>query len=81
MTELETLRQQIDLLDRQLALTLKQRLDLVKKIADYKKRNRLPIRNTGREQQVIDNFTDLAGPDTQPVIRAIIDTSIKIENQ
>jgi len=75
MNELEQLRCEIDRLDKQLAQNLNMRLNLVKLIGIYKRKNNINITDTKREQEIIKNFVSLAGPNTETVIQAIIKCS------
>ena len=51
------LRNKIDVIDKQIALLLKERFDIVKQIGEYKKENNLPITCKEREAEVIKNVT------------------------
>ncbi|MDR7870908.1 MAG: chorismate mutase [Tissierellaceae bacterium] len=53
MEDLKTYRDKIDAIDAQLVALFEERMDIVLKIADYKKANNLPILNEGREKEVI----------------------------
>ena len=55
MRDLTELRKEIDRIDKQLTALFEERMDTVLEIADYKATHDLPILNTGREQEVIDN--------------------------
>lgn len=79
MTELENLRQEIDRLDTQIAKNIKMRLDIAALIGKYKKENNLEITDKAREKKVIENFVNLAGKNTEQIIKAIIETSKKEE--
>lgn len=54
MNELETIRQTIDEIDRQMAALFEARMQAVGRVAFYKKENGLPILDEGRETQVIE---------------------------
>ena len=51
---LEGYRQQIDRLDDQLVELMEQRLEVARKIGQYKQEHHLPVLNTGREQAVLE---------------------------
>lgn len=53
MDELAKLREEIDDIDRQLVELFESRMDVVIKIGQYKRKNKLPILNSSREQEVI----------------------------
>ena len=50
---LEEDRKQIDEIDAQLAVLFEKRFHIVKDVIDYKIENRLPILDSGREQEII----------------------------
>lgn len=79
MTELEQLRTEIDRIDTQIAKNIKMRLDIVKLIGDYKQKNKIPVTDKDREQEVIKKFTDIAGKNMESIIKTIIEVSKKIE--
>ena len=54
MKDLETLRTEIDEIDRELVRLFEARMNVVLNVAAYKLENGLPILNAGREQQVLD---------------------------
>jgi monofunctional chorismate mutase len=53
--ELENLRLQINEIDLALAKLFAQRMDVVKKVAIYKKENNLPVFDETRENQILAN--------------------------
>lgn len=55
MSELEELRKQIDQADAEILGGFKKRLEVCRKIAEYKKENGLPVFDAEREKQVIQN--------------------------
>lgn len=54
MDTLESLRNQIDEIDKQLTELFEKRMETVIKVAEYKKKNNIPILNKGREEEVIE---------------------------
>jgi len=54
MSELDNIRNEIDEVDKDLTKLFEKRMGLVKKVADYKKKNSLPVLNSKREKEVID---------------------------
>lgn len=53
MEELEYCREEIDKIDRKLVSLFEKRMDIAKRVANYKKENNLPILNAKREKEVI----------------------------
>ena len=62
MSELELARKQIDEADRKMALIFAERMDAVRRIADYKRQRGLPVLDREREEALIKRNTD-AFPD------------------
>lgn len=54
MDTLQSLRDQIDEIDKQLTELFEKRIETVLKVAKYKKENNIPILNKGREDEVIE---------------------------
>ena len=53
MKEIDELRKEIDLIDREMASLFSKRMDLVKEIGSLKRKNNIKIRDLDREKQVI----------------------------
>lgn len=53
MNELDFYRKEIDDIDKTLVKLFEKRLDIVKKVATYKKEHDLPIFHSSREEEVI----------------------------
>lgn len=60
MNELEKLREKIDELDKIIATAYAQRLDVVRKIGEYKKVNNIAVLDSGREELVYNNVKNCA---------------------
>lgn len=60
MNELEKLREQIDELDKVIASSYAKRLEVVKKIGEYKKQNNIAVLDSNREDIVISNVSKFA---------------------
>lgn len=53
MNKLNDYREEIDIIDKGLIELFEKRLDIVLKVADHKKENKLPIYQEGREKVVL----------------------------
>ncbi|KEH98976.1 chorismate mutase [Clostridium massiliodielmoense] len=53
MDDLKKLRDDIDSIDRELIALFQKRMETVLKVAEYKKKNNIPILNANREDEVI----------------------------
>jgi len=57
---IEDVRRHIDRLDTVLITTLAERMSLIPEIAEYKKKNRIPIFDEKREQQIMKKLLRIA---------------------
>lgn len=57
--QLKELREQIDQIDRQMVELFEKRMDVVCQVAEYKRRNGLPILQTDREKVVLEKAKGL----------------------
>jgi monofunctional chorismate mutase len=55
---LNSLRREIDLIDKSILISLEKRLEVSKEVGKYKKQNNLQIRDKKREDEVIKNRTE-----------------------
>lgn len=55
MNGIESLRCEIDKIDKEMAMLFEKRMEIAIKIGEYKKKNKLEVLNTNREKQVIKN--------------------------
>ncbi|HAE88329.1 MAG TPA: chorismate mutase [Clostridiales bacterium] len=84
MSELDVLRKDIDVIDERIADLLLSRFAVVKEIGAVKKRDGLPVTNSGREEEVIAKVRsyalDAAEKDAvEKAYRAIIQASKDLE--
>ncbi len=85
MTDLEQLRQEIDSINNEIIASVSRRLDIAKKVAVYKRNNKIPILDRNREESVISFFeSGLAGhgmrKETGRILaRALIDAAVEEE--
>ena len=59
MTDLEKARVLINEVDSEMARLFEKRMDAVRSVADYKKKNGLPIDDLSREEEIIKRNADL----------------------
>ncbi len=83
--QLDELRKEIDSLDEELFRILAKRMGLVMQVAEYKKKNGIPLKQPEREKQLIEQKKMLAGElglseaFVEKICRAVIDESLRIE--
>lgn len=84
MSELEQLRGDIDAIDRQIVDLMKQRMETVAQVAEYKKANNIPVLDSGRERDLLSKVGQEAGEELadyiQSMYRAIMAASRSYEN-
>lgn len=59
MEDLKKLRDDIDSIDEELITLFQKRMETVLKVAEYKKKNNIPILNANREDEVINKNSKL----------------------
>ena len=82
--DLSQLRQQIDTIDRQIVDLMKQRMETVAQVAEYKKANNIPVLDSGRERALLSKVGQEAGEEladyVQSMYRTIMAASRSYEN-
>ena len=84
MSELELARAEITRIDEEMARLFEQRMQAVSHVADYKRANGLPIRDTAREEALLARCRGLIGdPDVEGLyvefLRKVIDVSCQYQ--
>jgi len=86
MNKLDLLRQQIDRADKKILITLKQRLQIVRKVGVWKKQNDIPVLDRKRWQIVLKSKIRLGkklglnGMFIKKIYEQIHQEALKIEN-
>jgi monofunctional chorismate mutase len=81
---LETLRNEIDLIDQEMMKLFKKRMEVSKKVGQYKKENGLPILDETREKELILRHKNMLNDDQLwPLYEAFIIEMMRLskENQ
>ena len=86
MKDLQELRNEIDVTDKQILELFKSRMELCKSVAEYKKAHDMPVFQGGREQQVIDRIKLLTNDKsleagTAALFTTIMDISKILQNR
>ena len=61
MDELQDLRRDIDAIDRELVELFRRRMDVTRRVGEYKRERDMPVLDQARERQVLQNKGELAG--------------------
>lgn len=84
MEELKDLREKIDAIDQQMVDLFKQRMEVSKEVAAYKRSNGLPTLDAGRERALLGKVGEQAGEEladyTQSVYRTILAAGRSYQN-
>lgn len=82
MDELKLLRSEIDVIDRQIADLLQQRMDITYRVGQYKVRNHMQVLDEAREKQVLDAKTALSDdPNMQFALTTLFETIMSISRK
>ena len=83
--ELKELREQIDLVDRELVDLFLRRMNLSAEVAEYKRENHLPVLDPSRERALLEKISDLSGEEfesyTRTLYASILDLSRSYQYQ
>ncbi|MEG2420603.1 MAG: prephenate dehydratase domain-containing protein [Oscillospiraceae bacterium] len=82
MEDLQTLRGQLDEIDRQLVPLLEGRMDLVRRVGDYKRAHGLPVLDADRERDLLaEKRAMLRSPQNAPAVTALFETLMAVSRQ
>ncbi|WP_300382303.1 chorismate mutase [Clostridium sp.] len=82
MNNLEQYRKEIDLIDKELITLFERRMDVVKKVGNYKKENNLEILNSKREEEIIEkNINNLVNKDYKDIGREFFENIMKLSRE
>ncbi|MDE7242586.1 MAG: chorismate mutase [Oscillospiraceae bacterium] len=76
--ELQDYRNQLDAVDGQIAELFKQRMDLVRQVAGYKKEHNTPILAANREREILYRVTGLCGPELEEYTKILYSTMLDL---
>ena len=81
MDDLQSLRRDIDAIDRQLVELFKQRMDVTHRVGEYKRANSIPVLDQERERQVLQNKGELAGEELRPAVITLFQTVMALSRR
>ena len=76
--ELKDYRAQLDTIDDQMAALFKQRMEIVRHVADYKKETNTPVMATGREREILYRVTGLCGEGLEEYTKILYSTILEL---
>ena len=81
MDELQSLRQEIDVIDRQMVELFRQRMDVTRRVGEYKAAKGIPVLDQERERQVLQNKGELAGEELRPAVITLYQTVMSLSRR
>ena len=76
--DLKDYRTQLDAIDDQMASLFKQRMEIVRKVADYKKETNTPVMAAGREREILYRVTGLCGEELEEYTKILYSTVLEL---
>ncbi len=78
--DLKNHRDRIDAIDDQLTALFKERMEIVSKVAEYKNEHGLPVTDSAREKQILEDRTADAG-ELKPYVRRFFKHIMKLSKE
>ena len=76
--ELKDLREQIDLIDREMVDLFIRRMNLASEVAEYKREHGLPVLDASRERALLDKISELSGEEFEAYTRTLYATILDL---
>ena len=76
--DLKDYRAQLDAIDEQMTALFKQRMEIVRHVADYKKETNTPVMASGREREILYRVTGLCGPELEEYTKILYSTILEL---
>ncbi len=76
--DIKELRTEIDQINEKIVKLFTERMQLSEEVAKYKIENKLPVRDTERERQLLNKVSDLAGEDMSAYTRVLFTTMLDL---
>ena len=81
MKDLQTLRGEIDAIDRQIVDLFCRRMDVTRQVGEYKQARSIPVLDQERERQVLQNKGELAGEGLRPAVITLYQTIMALSRR
>ena len=78
MEDLSIIREKINTIDNQIVELWKERMELCRSVAEFKKENNLPILDTQREKELLDRIKSMAGDELGDYSVSLYETIMSI---
>ncbi len=81
MDELQSLRRDIDAIDRELVELFRRRMNVTARVGAYKRERGIPVLDQERERQVLRNKGELAGEELRPAVVTLFQTVMALSRR
>ena len=81
MDELKTLRNEIDIIDREMVELFRRRMDVTRRVGEYKAAAGIPVLDQAREREVLQNKGELAGEELRPAVITLYQTIMALSRR
>lgn len=79
--KLKECRNKLDVIDLQLISLFCERMEVVQRVAEYKKEHDLPILNSGREKEILERVRTLSGEELAPYAQTLFETLLYVSRE
>ena len=79
--ELKEYRNKLDVIDSQLISLFCQRMEIVEKVAEYKKAHDLPVLAPGREKEIVERVRAMSGEELAPYAATLFETLLYVSRE
>lgn len=81
MDELQELRRDIDIIDRELVELFRRRMDVTRRVGEYKRAKSIPVLDQERERQLLQSKGELAGEELRPAVITLFQTVMALSRR
>ena len=79
--ELKEYRNKLDVIDSQLLFLFCERMEIVQKVAEYKKEHDLPVLASSREKEILERVRALSGEELAPYAQTLFETLLYVSRE
>ncbi|MDP4132880.1 MAG: chorismate mutase [Bacillota bacterium] len=79
--DLDKLRKEIDLIDDEIISLFIQRMEVVSKVAEYKKENGIKVTQQGREDEILKRVEKLSGEEMAPYSKELFNKLFELSKE
>ena len=79
--ELNEYRNKLDVIDSRLISLFCERMEIVQKVAEYKKAHDLPVLSSAREKEILERVRALSGEELAPYAQTLFETLLYVSRE